>query len=220
MWDWISHASGWMSNAIGLVALYPGWSLVVAFLAAIVEALAIVGTVVPGTVIVMGVAGAAAAAGQPMLPFLGVAILGAVIGDYLSYWVGFRYRLSVRKWPPLANRPQIMARADRFFARYGSFSVALCRFIPVLRSTIPLVAGIAGMSRRRFLIANVSSALVWAPAHVCPAQMVGLAIDRLRDGDWESAAGLAAIVVAFCVAVWLLHRRLTPLLIAARRAEP
>jgi membrane protein DedA with SNARE-associated domain len=220
MWDWISHASGFVSNSLGLVALYPGWALIVAFLAAIIEALAIVGTVVPGTVIVMGVAGAAAAAGQPMLPFLGVAILGAVIGDFLSYWVGFQFRFTVRQWWPLASHPQIMARADRFFARYGSFSVALCRFIPVLRSTVPLVAGIAGMSRRRFLIANVSSALVWAPAHVCPAQLAGLSIDRLRDGDWASALYLAAIVLVCCVAVWLVHRRLTPMLIAARRAEP
>jgi membrane protein DedA with SNARE-associated domain len=220
MWDWVNDASGWMSNTIGLVALHPGWALVVAFLAAIIEALAIVGTIIPGTVVVMGVAGAAAAAGQPMLPILGVAVLGAVIGDFLSYWVGFRFRFTVRGWWPLANRPQIMARADRFFARYGSFSVALCRFIPVLRSTVPLVAGIAGMSTRRFLIANVASALVWAPAHVFPAQLAGLSIDRLREGDWGSAALLGAIVLACCAGIWVLHRRVMPMVLAARRAEP
>jgi len=126
----------------------------------------------------------------------------------------------VRGWWPLATRPQIMASADRFFARWGSFSVALCRFIPVLRSTVPLVAGITGMSRRRFLIANVTSALIWAPAHVFPAQLAGLSIDRLRDGDWMSAAWLGAIVVVCGIAVWLVHRRLTPLVLAARRAEP
>ena len=156
MTNWINDTSGWVSHAIGLVALYPDWALAVAFLAAIIEAVAIVGTVVPGTFIVMGVAGAAAAAGQPMLPFLGVAFLGAVIGDFLSYWLGFRFRFTIRGWWPLAERPQLMASADRFFARYGSYSVALCRFIPVLRSTVPLVAGIAGMSTRRFLIANVA----------------------------------------------------------------
>src|SRR5260221_6858146 len=108
-----------------------------------------------------------------------------------------------------------MASADRFFARYGSYSVALCRFIPVLRSTVPLVAVIAGMSTRRFLIANVASALVWAPAHVCPAQLAGLSIERLRDGDWGSAAFLGAGVLLFGLGIWVLHRRLTPL--AARR---
>jgi len=215
MWEWIT--SGWMSAAIGLVAQNPGWALAVAFLAAIIEALALVGTIIPGTFIVMGVAGAAAVAGQPMLPFIAVAIAGAVIGDFLSYWIGHHFRFTVRQWWWLARRPHLMASADRFFERYGSYSVALCRFIPVLRSTVPLVAGIAGMKRRQFLVANVASALVWAPAHVCPAQLAGLSIDRLREGDWQSAAYLGAGMLACCVAVWVLHRRLTPLLIAARR---
>jgi membrane protein DedA with SNARE-associated domain len=215
MWEWLN--SGWLTDAINLVGQNPHWALVVAFLAAIVEAVAVVGTVIPGTFIVMGVAGAAAAAGQPMLPFLAVAFFGAVIGDFVSYWVGFRYRFTVRGWWPLAQRPQLMGAADRFFARYGSYSVALCRFIPVLRSMVPLVAGIAGMERRRFLIANVSSALVWAPAHVCPAQLAGLSVDRLRAGDWGSAAFLGAGALACCVAIWLLHKRLTPLVISARR---
>jgi membrane protein DedA with SNARE-associated domain len=217
MWEWIYHSCAWVSVATALVAENPNWALTVAFLAAIIEALAIVGTIIPGTFIVMGVAGAAAAAGQRMLPFLAVAVLGAVIGDFVSYWIGYRFRFTVRHWWPLAQRPHLMAGADRFFERYGSYSVALCRFIPVLRSTVPLVAGIAGMSRRRFLIANVASALVWAPAHVCPAQLAGLSLDKLRDGDWVSAAYLGAGVVACGVVVWLLHRHLTPLLIAARR---
>ena len=82
---------------------------------------------------------------------------------------------------------------------------------------MPLVAGIAGMARKRFLVANVASALVWAPAHVCPAQLAGLSIDRLRAGDWESATWMGAGLLACCIAVWVLHKRLTPLLIAARR---
>jgi membrane protein DedA with SNARE-associated domain len=217
MWDWITDTGGGISGAIALVGQYPGWALVAAFIAAVIEALAVFGTVIPGTFIVMGIAGAAAAAGQGMLPFLAVAVAGAVIGDFLSYWVGYRYRFTVRQWWPLARWPSMMASADRFFARYGAYSVALCRFIPVLRSLVPLAAGIAGMERRRFLIANVASALVWAPAHVCPAQLAGLSINRLREGDWESAAYLGLGLVICCVALWFLHRRLTPLLIAARR---
>jgi membrane protein DedA with SNARE-associated domain len=217
MWAWINDAGGWMSGTLGLVADHPDWALAAAFLAAIIEAVAVVGTIVPGTVIVMGVAGAAAAAGQPVIPILLVAILGAVIGDFVSYWVGYRFRFRVRQWWPLATRPYLMASADRFFERYGSYSVALCRFIPVLRSLVPLVAGISGMSRRRFLIANVASALVWAPAHVCPAQLAGLSIERLRAGDWQSAAYLAAGLVVSGAAIWMLHRRLTTRVIAARR---
>ena len=210
MWEWIN-------NAIGLVADYPEWALFAAFLAAIIEAVAVFGTVIPGTFILMAIAGAAAAAGHSILPYLAVAITGAVIGDFVSYWVGYRYRFTIRHSWPLSQKPQMMAGADRFFERHGAFSVALCRFIPVLRSTVPLVAGIAGMDKRRFLIANVASAFVWAPSHVCPAQLAGLSVDRLRAGDWETAGLWGAGLVACCIGLWMLHRRLTPLLIAARR---
>ena len=125
MWEWIYHSCAWVSVATALVAENPNWALTVAFLAAIIEALALVGTFIPGTFIVMAVAGAAAAAGQRMLPFLAVAVVGAVIGDFLSYWIGYRFRFTVRHWWPLAQRPHLMAGADRFFERYGSYSVGL-----------------------------------------------------------------------------------------------
>ena len=210
MWEWIN-------NVTGLVADHPEWALFGAFLAAIIEAVAIFGTLLPGTFILMAIAGAAAAAGQPMLPYLAVAITGAVIGDFVSYWVGYRYRFTIRQTWPLSKKPQMMAGADRFFEKYGAFSVALCRFVPVLRSTVPLVAGISGMERRRFLIANVTSAFLWAPSHIWPAQLAGLSVDRLRAGDWETAALWGGGLAVCCIALWVLHRRLTPLLAAARR---
>jgi membrane protein DedA with SNARE-associated domain len=217
MWELTNDGQAFVSSAFGFVAQNPDWALVVAFLAAIIEAVAILGTFLPGTVVVMGVAGAAAAAGQPMLPFLAVAALGAVLGDYLSYWIGYRYRFVVRQWWPLAQRPQVMAGADRFFARYGAYSVALCRFSPVLRSTVPLVAGITGMSRGRFLIANVTSALLWAAVHIWPAQIAGLSIDRLRGGDWQTASLLGVGVMVCCVVLWAVHRRLTSLMSATKQ---
>jgi membrane protein DedA with SNARE-associated domain len=212
MWELINGGHGFVSSAFGIVAQHPEWALVAAFLAAIIEAVAVVGTFLPGTVVVMGIAGAAAAARQPMLPFLAVAALGAMLGDYFSYWIGYRYRFVVRQWWPLGQRPQLMAAADRFFARYGTYSVALCRFSPVLRSLVPLVAGIAGMSRGRFLIANVTSALLWAAVHIWPAQIAGLSIDRLRDGNWQMALLLGAGVPVICVALWAAHRRLARLM--------
>src|SRR5579862_8375941 len=97
----IHGAWGWLDSAIHLVAANPEWALAITFLAAIIEAMAIIGTVVPGTFIVMGIAGAAAAGGQSMLPYLAVSVVGAVIGDFFSYWLGFHFRFRVRRWWPL-----------------------------------------------------------------------------------------------------------------------
>ena len=194
-------------NAIvDLVALHPAGALGMVFLAAIIEAVAVVGVLIPGTPILMAVAGAAAMSGQPMVPFLALAIVGAVIGDFLSFWVGRRFSFRLRGVWPFSRRPTLMPNAERFFARYGLFSVALCRFVPILRSTVPLVAGMAGMQRRRFVIANVASAFVWAPLHIYPAQLAGLSLDRLREGDWQSAAMWAAVLLAGCGAGLAIHR--------------
>ncbi len=107
---------------------------------------------------------------------------------------------------PFATRPALIEQAERFFGRYGTASVAICRFVPVLRSTVPMVAGMAGMVRSRFLIANVSSAFIWAPVHVVPAQFAGLSLADVQTGDWQNAALCAAGLALFTVAGWLVHR--------------
>ena len=62
------------------------------------------------------------------------------------------------------------------------------------------------MRQRSFVLANVASAFVWAPVHIYPAQIAGLSIGRLRDGDWQSAALWGAVLLTACAAAWALHR--------------
>jgi membrane protein DedA with SNARE-associated domain len=199
MWSWINAG-------VDLVAVYPAYALAVVFLAAIIEAVAVLGILIPGTPILMTVAGAAAMAGQPMVPFLILSIIGAVIGDFLSFWVGKRFSDRLRSVWPFSSRPALMDNAAHFFERYGVYSVALCRFVPVLRSTVPLVAGMAGMAQKRFVLANVSSAFVWAPVHIYPAQMAGLSINRLQVGEWQSALLWGSILLVCFAAAWGLHK--------------
>jgi membrane protein DedA with SNARE-associated domain len=196
-----------INGAADLTAQYPALAILLAFLASIIEAVAVLGILVPGTPILMAVAGAGAMAGLSMTPILIVAVIGAVIGDFVSFWLGHRFRFRLRGMWPFATRPSLIGHAETFFHRYGTASVAICRFVPVLRSTVPLVAGMASMTRSRFLLANVSSALVWAPAHIVPAQFAGLSLIDLEAGNWQSAALWAAGLVLFASAGWLVHRR-------------
>jgi membrane protein DedA with SNARE-associated domain len=197
-----------INGAADLVARYPEYAVLLAFAASIIEAVAVLGILVPGTPILMAVAAAAAMAGLPMTPILVVSVIGAVIGDFVSFYVGRRFSFRLRGVWPFATRPALLGQAERFFTRYGTVSVATCRFVPVLRSTVPLVAGMAGMSRPRFLIANISSALVWAPVHVVPAQFAGLSLVDLEGGDWQSTAICGAVLAVFSLGGWLVHRRL------------
>ena len=140
------------------------------------------------------------------MPFLLAAAVGAVVGDTVSYWIGRRYGGPLRGIWPLSRYPKVLARAERFFDRLGTPSVVVARFIPGLRATVPLVAGMAGMAVRPFLAADILAALVWSPVHILPAQFAGVALNRLRAGDWQTALGLAAVLLVVSAAAYAIHR--------------
>jgi membrane protein DedA with SNARE-associated domain len=196
-----------INGAADLAAQYPYLAIIIAFAASIIEAVAVLGILIPGTPILMAVAAAAAMAGLSMTPIMIVSIVGAVIGDFVSFWLGHRFSFRLRGVWPFTAKPELIGHSEKFFRRYGTLSVAICRFIPVLRSTVPLVAGMAGMARSRFLLANVASAFVWAPAHVVPAQFAGLSLADLQAGDWQNAALWGAGLLVLTSASWLVHRR-------------
>jgi len=199
MLDLVNSSAAW-------IAQNPSLTLLAIFVFAIVEATAVIGILMPGTFIMMAIVGAAAMAGLSVWPMIVVAILGASTGDILSFWLGRHFNAPLRRMWPLAGRPHLMEAAENFFDRFGSMSVALCRLLPVLRSTVPLVAGMAQMDTRRFLFANIASAVVWAPAHILPAQFAGLSLERLLAGDWETAAWFGACLFAGGAIVYGAHR--------------
>lgn len=138
-----------------------------------VESLALVGLLVPGVVLITA---AASMAGHQMvaLPWLiGAAFAGAVLGDGLSYFLGYRHRDTVVTRWPLSLHPEWLGRGARFFERYGIYSVFIGRFVGPVRPIIPLIAGMMHMPARTFLLANVISAALWAPAYVLPGYLLG-----------------------------------------------
>ena len=103
------------------------------------------------------------------------AIVGAIFGDGLSFWLGRRYHREILLHWPLNRYPQFIDRSEAFIKTYGGTSVFLARFIAVVRAFVPLVAGILGMPTRQFYAVNILSALAWAPAHVFPGVLLGMA---------------------------------------------
>jgi membrane protein DedA with SNARE-associated domain len=103
--------------------------------------------------------------------------------------------------------PGLVARSAQFIRRHGLASVFLARFTAVVRAFVPLVAGILRMSSRHFYIANVLSALVWAPIHVFPGVLAGMAISVA--GPHAAKLGLfilGAVVVASIAWHFLRHQ--------------
>jgi membrane protein DedA with SNARE-associated domain len=182
------------------IAMHPQYAYVAVFLLALSEAVPIVGTVVPGSTLIFGISALAAAADLQPWMLLIAATIGAIVGDGLSFWLGRRYHRGILLQWPLNQFPAFISRAEAFFNRYGGASVFLARFTAVVRAFVPLIAGILGMPARQFYIANVLSAVIWAPAHVFPGVMVSV-LAKLAGATTDQ---IIMLVIAAIIAAGLL----------------
>lgn len=186
-----------------LTAQVAGNPLLVAVVVAVFaacESLVVVGTVVPGTTVVLALAAAGGATGHGLGPMMVAATLGAVAGDGVSYWIGRRYGTRIAGWGPLARRPQLFEAARSHFRQGGAASVALARFVPGIRAIVPAVAGMLHMPPARFYTANAASAVVWAGLHVYGAGLTANLLARL--GGRLATVVIGALVV-IALAGWL-----------------
>jgi membrane protein DedA with SNARE-associated domain len=168
--------TAYLSDITDYVSMHPHYAAWAVFLLAFSEAIPIVGTVVPGSTLIVAISALAIEADISPWLLLVAAILGAIAGDGTSFWLGQRcHRQILQRWP-LNRFPQLIARSEAFFNRYGGASVFLARFTAVVRAFVPLIAGIVRMPARQFYVANILSAIVWAPAHVFPGVVFGLLV--------------------------------------------
>lgn len=160
------------------------WAEAILFLCAFAESLAFVGLVVPG-VVLLTAGGALVASGVLGFWQVYAAIaLGAVLGDAVSYWLGRLFGHHVPHVWPFRRRPEFLERSTRFFLRHGGKSVFFARFLGPLRPVVPLTAGMMAMPHHRFQVANLTSAVIWAPLMMAPgiAMAKGVGLDELLTG--------------------------------------
>jgi membrane protein DedA with SNARE-associated domain len=157
----------------------------------------VVGTVVPGSTLIIGISALATGAHANPWILLIAATAGAIVGDGLSFWLGQHYRWKILNSWPLNQYPRFIARSESLITRYGAASVFLARFTAVVRAFVPLVAGILGMSPRHFYAANILSALAWAPAHVFPGVLLAMVLELTSaSGEHRIAFVFAGLIVA------------------------
>ncbi|TNC82224.1 MAG: phosphoesterase [Oleiphilus sp.] len=179
-------------------ALILGSLLLMAF----VESLAIAGIIVPGVAILFAIAVVAGGAGIPVLMALSAAMIGAVMGDVLSFYLGRHYSDRLTSMWPFSRYPDAIESGSRFFHRYGGYSVVIGRFVGPIRPILPLVAGALGMRPVRFVSINVLSAIAWAPAYVLPGYLVGAAVNISPPAHWPILLGGMAICLLLLALVF------------------
>jgi membrane-associated protein len=139
-----------------------------------------VGFFLPGDSLLV-MAGLFAARGDLSLAVLIPSLcLAAIAGHMVGYWFGRTTgaRLFARPDSRLFKRKHLLA-AQAFYQKHGSKTIVLARFIPVIRTFAPIVAGVAGMDYRRFLAVNVAGGIAWVTSMCLLGFLLGNAVPHI-----------------------------------------
>ena len=187
----------WLDSMTGWLTANPQWLGLAVFLVTLLECLAIIGFVIPGTILLFAIAILAGNGALSLGETLLMGLLGGLTGDVLSYTLGKRFHQNIRRLPLLRNHPEWINRAEGYFQRYGIASLLVGRFIGPLRPMLPMVAGMCDMQVPRFLIVSLLAGAGWLLVYLLPGWATGAAIRLpLPEGFWPQAAIVAAGLAA------------------------
>jgi membrane-associated protein len=146
-----------------LTSDHGAWVYGILFLIIFAETGLVLTPVLPGDSLLFAVGAVAAnpASGLNVWVAGALMIVAAVIGDAVNYSVGrFAGGYLTRRFPKII-RPEYLQKTQRFFEVYGGKTVILARFVPIVRTFAPFVAGMGAMNRSRFMFFNAVGALAW-----------------------------------------------------------
>jgi membrane-associated protein len=195
-----------------LVAQYGPW--VYGFLFAIIfaETGLVVTPFLPGDSLLFA-AGALAATGPLEVRWLfGLLVVAAILGDAVNYAAGryvgprvFRADDSTSRLHRLLNRHHL-ERAHEFFERHGGMAVVLARFVPIVRTFVPFVAGAGAMRYTAFALYNVVGAVLWVGICVGAGYAFGN-VPVIKDNFSLVAIGIVLVSMLPMIAEWVKHKR-------------
>jgi membrane-associated protein len=199
---------------IAFVSTHAGLAYLTLFLAALLEAVPVVGSVIPGSTIILALS-ALIPGGELKLEWvLTAAVAGALLGDGSAFWIGHKAQREILNSWPLNKYPRLTARSEAFFRRWGALAVFFARFVPPIRAFVPITAGALGMSPLRFYTVNIPAILLWAPAHVLPGVLAISALHQYAGVPHHTGIGkhywIASVIggtLIVALATWIIRRR-------------
>lgn len=203
--------SSLLDSLVHFAASHSGLAYLALFMAALLEAVPVVGSLVPGSTVILALSALIPGGELSLAGVLASAIAGALIGDGAAYWVGHRAQRSILSAWPLSNYPDVVAQAEAFFVRYGTWAVLFGRFVPPIRAFVPVTAGALQMTPQRFFAVDVPAILLWAPAHVLPGVVAATALERNHATLHHWLPVLAGVAGTLLLGLWAYrHWRGTP----------
>lgn len=206
--------TSFLDPLINFVSAHPGLAYLTLFLAALLEAVPVAGSLVPGSTIILALSALVPGGELELWPVLAAAAAGAMLGDGSAYLLGYRSQRQILSAWPMSNYPRLVEQSEAFFNRWGVLAVFFARFVAPIRAVVPITAGALGMSPLKFYSVNIPAIMAWALAHVLPGVLAVSALHRYAGLPHHEHVGkhlwmIAVIGGAMIVALvyWTVRRR-------------
>ncbi|OQW93104.1 MAG: hypothetical protein BWK79_12925 [Beggiatoa sp. IS2] len=157
-----------------LVSSYGTWVYAILFMIIFAETGLVVTPFLPGDSLLFA-AGGIAATGALDPHFLALLLItAAILGDTVNYWIGYYAGPKVfSRQKSFFFNPQHLQRTHEFYEKYGGKTIIIARFVPIIRTFAPFVAGIGQMSYKHFIFYNVVGAILWVVIFIYGGYLFG-----------------------------------------------
>lgn len=189
MTEWLQELLVWLPSG--------GNYYLLIFFIAFAESLAVIGLIVPGSSLIL-ISGFLVVAGKGHFGNLvTVAILGAFLGDLLSFWLGKYYGSRILRMRMLRRRRAMVRFAQAFFVSHGGKSLFFARFLGPIRGITPFIAGVSGFRGATAFVYIAISAILWGICYPGLGYLGGSSLQQAQD--FGTHFGLAIIVLLIAV---------------------
>jgi membrane-associated protein len=167
----------------------------------------LIGFFLPGDSLLITAGLVAAAGGLNIWLLNGLLIVAAIVGDSVGYFIGARLgpRLFTREKSLLFN-PRHIERTRAFYERHGAKTIVIARFVPIIRTFAPVVAGVGQMEYRRFLFYNVAGGVAWVSSMTWAGYLLGQTIPNIEKSiHW--VVGVVIVLSVIPIGLEILKER-------------
>ncbi|MBU1322830.1 DedA family protein [Patescibacteria group bacterium] len=144
-----------------LIAAYGVITYVILFVIIFVETGLVFTPFLPGDSLLFAAGALAALGAFNVLGLMGLLIIAAILGDTVNYWIGHFFGERLIANPKVPIKKEHIDKTKAFFEKHGGKTIILARFVPIVRTFAPFVAGIGKMHYRKFIAYNVIGGVVW-----------------------------------------------------------
>lgn len=180
-------------------------SLLVIALVIFAESALLLGLLLPGDTLLIAGGILASDDKLPLWPLIIVSAVSTIIGYQIGYILGERVSPHIfKRKDGVLFREDYLKYTEKFFTRHGRKTIVIARFIAIVRTIVPLVAGMGKMNRRTFLIYNILGGLIWSVGLILLSYYIGTRVPNLDS--YIKYLVIAAIVLTFGSVAFEIYR--------------